>query len=310
MHAEVAIIIPAYNEALTIAGVIRQFYAQIPDALLVVVNNRSGDETGDIARRTLSELRANGQVIDEWMPGKGNALKRAFQEVDATYYVIVDADLTYFASDLPKLLAPVQRGEADMVVGDRLTLGAYASSNSRPFHEFGNGLVCGMINVLFRAKLSDILSGYRVFSRRFVKHFPILSDGFEIETEMTLHALDKKFRVVEVPIQYQDRPEGSFSKLSTSLDGLRVLKAILFIFKDYKPLLFFSVLSLVFLLAGLGSGLPVMLEFWETHFITHLPLAILASALVIVSFLFFSVGLILDTVVTQHRRGYFLRLLQ
>ncbi len=306
----VAIIIPAYNESLTIEGVIHQFYAQMPEAYQVIVDNRSSDGTGEIASRVMAELDVHGEVMFEGMPGKGNALKRAFREVEAQVYVIVDADLTYFASDLPALLAPVLSGQADMVVGDRLSRGAYAQSNSRRFHEFGNGLVRTLINVLFGAKLSDILSGYRVFSRRFVKNFPILSDGFEIETEMTLHSLDKKFRVLELPISYQDRPEGSFSKLSTSLDGFRVLKAILMIFKDYKPLIFFSSLALIFLVAGLACGTPVMVEFWETRFITHLPLAVLASSLMIGSFLFFSVGLILDTVVTQHRRNYVLSLMR
>ena len=221
---------------------------------------------------------------------------------------MVDADMTYSAKDIHNLMSPVKSKTADMVVGDRLSGGDYRRENKRSFHGFGNALVRTMINLLFRSRLKDIMSGYRVFSREFVKNYPVLCEGFEIETEMTLHALDKRFRIVEIPVEYNDRPEGSVSKLNTVNDGIRVIKTIFTIFKDYKPLLFFGSFSLLFFIFGLIDGIPVIIEYFETKFITKVPSAILAMGLVLVSLLSFSIGLILDTVVKIHKFNYELQL--
>ena len=205
-----------------------------------------------------------------------------------------DADLTYPADQARELLAPVLNGEADMVVGNRHADGRYKTENKRTFHNFGNHLVLFLINTLFNSRLSDIMSGYRAFSRQFVKNYPILVEGFEIETDMTLHALDKRFRIVELPIAYKDRPEGSTSKLNTLHDGLRVIKTIINIFRYYKPLYFFGILSLLFFLCGLLAAIPVLSDYIAHDYIYHMPLALLATGLEIVALLMLVVGLILD----------------
>ena len=234
------IILPAYNEEQTIAATIEDFHRALPKAAVYVVNNRSTDATESIAREALSRLGCKGDVINERRPGKGNAVRRAFLEIDADIYVLADADLTYPAEQVHELIAPVINGEADMVVGDRHSAGHYAAENKRALHGFGNRLVRDLINRLFYANLADIMSGYRVFSRRFVKSYPILVEGFEIETDMTLHALDKRFRIVEIPINYRDRPAGSFSKLNTLRDGAKVINTITQILRYYRPLAFFG----------------------------------------------------------------------
>lgn len=306
----IAIILPAYNEELTIRDTLLDFRTHCPEAELVVVDNNSRDRTAEIARATLAELGGKGRLLSERRQGKALALRKAFHEVDADVYVVADADTTYPAADLAALLAPVLDGEADMVVGDRLARGKYALENKRPFHNFGNQLVRTLINRLFEARISDVMSGYRVFTRDFVKNFPILTGGFEIETELTLHALDKRYRIREVPTEYRDRPRGSSSKLSTVSDGFRVLATIFQLFKDYKPLAFFSAFTAFFLMCSLAAGAPVLIEFAETRYIKHVPLALLAVGLMILSLLSFSVGLILEAVVRQHRFDYEHRLLR
>lgn len=292
--SKIAFIFPAYNEQATIADTLRSFHAQVPEAELWIVDNNSSDDTAKIARETLNEIRAEGGVLTEKQQGKGNAVRKAFQKIDADYYLLSDADLTYPAAQARELLAPVLSGEADMVVGDRLANGCYKIENKRFFHNFGNHFVLFLINTLFNANLSDIMSGYRAFSRQFVKNYPILVEGFELETDMTLHALDKRFRIVELPIAYKDRPAGSASKLNTVHDGLRVIKTIFTIFRYYKPCIFFGLLSLFFALCGFLAGFPVLNDYIVHEYIYHVPLALLAIGLVLVSLLMLMVGLILD----------------
>ncbi len=295
-HQSIAIVIPAYNEALTIADVIRCFHAALPEAEIIVVNNRSTDDTRGIARRTLVECGARGQVLDEPRPGKGYAVRRAFHDVAADVYVMIDADMTYHPEDLPQMLAPVLAGEADLVVGDRLSTGDYHKENKRPFHNLGNALVIGLINRLFNVKLRDVMSGYRVMTRRFIEHTPILRAGFELETESTIFALDNRFRIVEVPIRYTDRPAGSFSKLNTFRDGLRVLATIFRILRDYRPSVFFGTLAVAFLVLGLIAGSLPIYDYIRFQYVYRVPMAILATGLVLLAMLFVGVSTILTTI--------------
>lgn len=249
-------------------------------------------------------MNAGGGVINEIRPGKGNAVRRAFLDIDADIYILADADLTYPASQVHELMAPVIAGEADMVVGDRHSSGHYAAENKRTLHGFGNRLVRDLVNKLFRADLADIMSGYRVFNRRFVKSYPILVDGFEIETDMTLHALDKRFRIVEIPVDYRDRPAGSLSKLNTLRDGARVLNTISNILRYYRPLVFFGGAAILLAALGLIAGVPVLAEFVRERYISHVPLAILATGLGIVAIVLVAIGLILDSLTHQDKRNF------
>lgn len=302
--SKVVVILPAYNEEQTIAGTIADFHDVMPSAEIWVINNRSKDATESIARKALADRNCRGGVINEVRPGKGNAVRRAFLEVDADVYVLADADLTYPASHMSDLIAPILNGDADMVVGDRHTSGHYAAENKRAFHGFGNRLVRDLVNKLFNGNLADIMSGYRAFSRRFVKSYPILVEGFEIETDMTLHALDKRFRIMEIPVDYRDRPEGSFSKLSTFRDGLRVLNTISSILRYYKPLTFFGFAALFFMVMGLVCGVPVLQDWINMRYIEHVPLAILATGLEMVALLLAAIGLILDSINHQDKRNF------
>jgi glycosyltransferase involved in cell wall biosynthesis len=299
-----ALILPAYNEEHTLEATIRGFHANMPGASIWVVDNKSTDQTRVVAEQVLSDLGCRGGVIDERRKGKGNAVRRGFMDVDADVYVLADADLTYPADQVDQLLAPVLGGSCDMVVGDRHSAGNYAAENKRVLNGFGNKLVRALVNILFRSNLADIMSGYRVMSRRFVKNYPILSEGFEVETEMTLHALDKRFRVVEVPVNYKDRPPGSVSKLNTLQDGARVVATIFNILRYYRPLLFFGGLGLLFALGGLYAGTPVIEEWVRTKYINRIPLAILASGLEVIAIIMFAIGLILDSIAHQSRLDY------
>lgn len=300
----IAIILPAYNEEQTIAGTMRAFHAELPQAELWVVDNNSKDGTGRIARETLAALGAKGGVIEESRQGKGNAVRRAFHDVEADIYVMSDADLTYPAEQVHDLIRPVLEGRADMVVGDRHSGGQYQQENKRPLHNFGNRLVQGLVNRLFRASLVDIMSGYRAFSRLFVKTYPILVSGFEIETDMTLHALDKRMRILEISVDYRDRPAGSFSKLNTVRDGMRVINTITTVLRYYRPLVFFGGAALVFALLGLWAGTPVLEEWARERYIHHVPLAILATGLEIVAIVLAAIGLILDSITHQDKRRF------
>lgn len=295
---KVAVLIPCYNEELTIGKVIKDFKRELPDANIYVYDNNSKDKTGEIA----TELGAI--VIKENRQGKGNVVRSMFRDIDADIYIMVDGDDTYPAEAAKKLMQPIINNEADMVIGDRLSNGTYAKENKRAFHNLGNNLVQGLIGLLFKNEIKDIMTGYRVFNRFFVKTMPVMSEGFQIETEMSIHALDKKFRLKEIPIEYRDRPNGSESKLNTFRDGYRVIKALIGLFKDYKPLIFFGLISSVSLILGLLVGIPVIIEFVLTNFITKVPSAILAVGFIVVSVVSLACGLILDTISATAKRNY------
>ena len=300
----IALILPAYNEELTIRATMEAFHRELPEAKIIVINNRSKDATADIATRTLRDLQCDGQVITENLQGKGNAVRRAFIDVEADVYVLTDADMTYPAERVRDLLRPVLDNEADMVVGDRHSEGHYQKENKRLLHGFGNRLVQGLVNILFHSHLVDIMSGYRVLSRRLVKNYPILVGGFQIETDLTLHALDKRFRIVEIPIEYKDRPAGSFSKLNTFSDGAKVLWSIMQILRHYRPLQFFFSVFFVFFLAGIVCGIPVVRDWIKFRYIYHVPLAVLATGIEILAVVFMAIGLILDSLVHQQRLAF------
>ncbi len=304
MSQKTAVLIPCYNEAPSIAKVIEDFKKELPEATIYVYDNNSTDDTAKIAKE-------HGAIVRrEMRQGKGSVVRRMFREVDADLYVMVDGDDTYIASDVHKLLQAQREEDADMVVGDRHSAGSYDRQNTRMFHSFGNRLVTKLINTLYHTHLNDIMSGYRVFTKEFVKSFPIHNDGFEIETEMDMHALDKKFQVTEVPIGYKERMEGSESKLNTFKDGFLILKTIFWLFKDYKPLQFFSLIAAFFFALSLAAGMPVILEYFETHYITHVPLAVLAVGLMLIAIVSLFVGFVLDTVVRKHREIFELRRLE
>ncbi len=269
-----AVLIPCYNEELSIEKVIKDFQKELPEAEIYVYDNNSKDKTVEIAKR------AGAIVKYEHNQGKGNVVRRMFREIDADIYVMVDGDDTYPADEVHKLIKPIVYKEADMVIGDRLSNGTYRKENKRMFHDFGNTLVKRSINRLFRSNLKDIMTGYRVFNKIFVKNMPVLSKGFEIETEMSLYALDKRFIIKEIPITYRDRQEGSFSKLNTISDGIKVIKKIISMYKDYKPRQFFFVIAAIFMIFGIAVGVPVIIEYFKAQYITKLPSAVLATGLV------------------------------
>jgi glycosyltransferase involved in cell wall biosynthesis len=300
----IAVVLPAHNEELTIEKTIRAFHSALPEAAIWVVDNCSVDTTNAVALATLSELGCAGGVLNETRKGKGNAVRRAFLEIDADLYILCDADLTYPADCVRDLMAPVIEGRADMVVGDRHSDGHYAAENKRTLHGFGNRLVRLLVNRLFNAELADIMSGYRVFSRSFVKSYPILVEGFEVETDMTLHALDKRFRIVEIPVEYRDRPLGSVSKLNTFSDGAKVIFTIARILRYYRPLAFFGGAAVLVGLAGLLAAFPVFDDWIREHYIYHVPLAILAVGLEVVAVLLMAIGLILDSITHQDKRAF------
>lgn len=285
---EIAILIPCYNEALTVGKVVDDFKKELPQAKIYVYDNNSKDDTYAIAKQ-------HGAIVRyEPNQGKGNVVRSMFREIEADYYVLVDGDDTYPAEDVHAMLEEMVKYNADMIVGDRLSNGTYGSENKRNFHGFGNNLVRGLINRLFKGNVTDIMTGYRIFSKRFVKVFPLMSNGFEIETEMTIFALANKCKIRSVDITYRDRPEGSFSKLNTFSDGFKVLLTIFNLLKAYKPLLFFSLVGLAFVVFGVIVGIPVIVEFNLTHFVSKLPSAVLAASLMIIAVLLVVTGLILD----------------
>lgn len=290
-----AVLIPCYNEAKTIGRVVADFKEKMPHADIYVYDNNSTDNTAELAEQ------AGAIVRYEHKQGKGNVVRTMFREVDADCYVMVDGDDTYPADFGPRLEQLVLSGKADMAVGDRLS-STYFTENKRPFHNFGNVLVRRMINFLFRAKLNDIMTGARAFSKDFVKSFPVISKGFEIETEMTIFALDNNFAIKEVPIAYQDRPQGSESKLNTYSDGLKVLKTIVNLFKDTKPLAFFSILSLILLLISFGFFLPILIQFVQTGIVDKFPTLIVISALTVIALLNFFCGVILSVLKSSTAR--------
>lgn len=302
MTEKIAILLPCYNEAMTIKKVINDFQRELPGADIYVYDNNSTDETYQIA------LEAGAIVKKEPRQGKGNVIRQMFFDIDADFYLMVDGDDTYPAEACHKLVKALKENCADMVIGDRLSNGTYSNENKRAFHDFGNNLVKNSINWLYKANINDVMTGYRGFNRLFVKSFPVMSGGFQIETEFTIHALDKRFKLVEVPIDYRDRPEGSESKLDTFSDGLKVLITIFKMCKDYKPLFFFTMWFLLFFVLGLVVGLPVVIEFLKFGHINKIPSAILATGLMTFSMLLLVTGLTLDTVVRADKKMYELNL--
>ena len=298
MADTVAVLIPCYNEAVTIGKVIDDFKRVLPDADIYVYDNNSKDDTAAIAED-------HGAIVrTEPRQGKGNVVRQMFREIDADYYIMVDGDDTYPAEAAPRLLEPLMNDTADMTVGDRLSNGTYGEENDRAFHGFGNNLVRWLIKVIYGYAFDDVMTGYRAFNRIFVKTMPVLSEGFQIETELSIHAVDKRFRIVDVPIDYRDRPEGSYSKLSTFGDGAKVLRAIASLFKDHKPMAFFGWLALILIVLGLIAGIPVIAEYFQTGLVPRFPTAILAIALVICGALSVTAGIILDTVAKTGRKQW------
>lgn len=301
---KIAVLIPCYNEEQTIEKVIKDFRKELPDANIYVYDNNSKDKTSEIALK-------NGAILKhEYKQGKGNVVNSMFYDINADIYVMVDGDDTYPAEFVHKLIEPVINGKADMCIGDRLSNGTYQKENKRAFHEFGNVIVKKTINLLFKTHLKDIMTGYRVFNKKFVKNMPVMSPKFEIETEMSLYALDKGYIIKEIPIDYRDRPEGSVSKLNTVSDGVKVVKTIIKMYKDYNPFKFYSIIAIILFILGLIVGIPVITEFVITRYITKVPSAILATGLIILSVIIEQCGIVLDTVVKINKENYKLNLLR
>ena len=292
----IAVLLPCYNEEVTIGKVVRDFKAALPDATVYVYDNNSTDRTAEIAA-------AEGAIVRrEPRQGKGNVIRAMFEDIDADVYVMADGDDTYPADAAPAMVSKVLEGY-DMVIGDRLS-STYFQENKRPFHNFGNRLVRGSINHLFRAHVTDIMTGYRAFSFTFVKTYPVLSRGFEVETEMTIHSLNNNLRLYEMPIQYRDRPEGSVSKLDTVGDGIRVMSTIFRMIREYKPLPFFGGLGLIIGIVGIVLCGTVTFEFAKTGVVTHFPTLIGAVMLVIAGLLLIIAGIILDVMAKNDRKTF------
>lgn len=296
MTTRIAVLIPCYNEEITIEKVVRDFCRVLPDATVYVFDNNSTDKTSERASAV------GAVVVRAPRQGKGNVVQQMFEEIDADMYLMVDGDDTYPPECAPILLDTLTTTHADMVVGVRLA--QPDSAAFRSFHAFGNRLVALLISRLFGLSVTDAMSGYRAFSRDFVKTVPIVSEGFEVETELTLQAAAKQFHLVEVPVPYRARPPGSFSKLNTYRDGVLVLRLLLKIFKDYKPSLCFTILTVVLSVASVLAGLPAIIDYYTLRYVLHVPLAILAAALTILAMLSLSVGLILDTVHRYHNETF------
>ena len=295
MNKKIAVLIPCYNESKTIEKVVKDYKEALPEADIYVYDNNSKDSTDIIAKK------AGAIVKYEYKQGKGNVIRSMFKDIDADCYIMIDGDDTYPAENAREMCNLILEGKADMVVGDRLS-STYFSENKRPFHNMGNRLVRGLINTLFKSNVRDIMTGYRAFSYEFVKTFPVLSKGFEIETEMTIHALDKNFLVKEVAVDYRDRPDGSISKLNTYSDGFKVLKTIARLFKEYKPMLFFGIISLIFLIISLVFGIPVFTEYFKTKLVKRFPTLIFSGFMLMVSILMLVCGIILEVVEKKHRQ--------
>lgn len=295
---KIAVLIPCYNEEVTIHKVVSDFKRELPDADIYVYDNNSSDNTSKLAKD------AGAIVRFEPRQGKGNVVRQMFRDIDADCYLMVDGDDTYPAESARELCEPILNGEADMTVGDRLSNGTYAEENKRAFHGFGNDLVRAMIKWIYGYSFDDVMTGYRAFSRPFVKTFPVMSEGFQIETEISIHAVDRRWRIKDVPIVYRDRPEGSVSKLNTIGDGMKVMIAIASLFKNYRPLKFFSLAALVLAAIGLLLGIPVIVEFFETGLVPRLPTALLATAFMFLCGLSFATGLVLDNLAKTERKQW------
>ena len=298
---KIAVLIPCYNEEKTIAKVIRDAKAALPEAVIYVYNNNSKDRTAEIAA-------AEGAVVrNEFMQGKGNVIRRMFREIDALVYVMVDGDDTYPMDSAPEMVDLVLNHNSDMVVGDRLS-STYYQENKRPFHNFGNNLVRGSINKLFGCNIRDIMTGFRAISYEFVKTFPVLSKGFEIETEMTIHAVYNNMQIDNVVIEYRDRPEGSESKLNTYEDGMKVLKTIAKLYRNYKPFGFFLIISAVLALIAVFFFVPILTEYWRTGLVPRFPTLIVCCFIMLSAVQSFFAGVILSTLAVNNRREFEMQL--
>lgn len=300
---KIAVLIPCYNEAQTIAKVVQDFKTALPEAIIYVYDNNSTDGTDEIARKA-------GAVVEyEYQQGKGNVVRRMFQEIDAACYIMVDGDDTYPAEYAREMADKVLSRKTDMVVGDRLS-STYFQENKRPFHNFGNSLVRRSINTIFNSDIKDIMTGYRAFSYRFVKSFPVVSQGFEIETEMSIHAISMNMGLENVVVDYRDRPEGSESKLNTVQDGIKVLMTIFDLFKNYKPMFFFSMIALFLLILDVAVFVPVVwMPYLSTGVVEHFPTLIVCGFLAIAAMLSFFNGMILDSLKQKERREFEYRLM-
>ena len=294
---KIAVLIPCYNESKTIAKVVKDYKEALPEADIYVYDNNSVDETDKIAKE------AGAIVRYERRQGKGNVIRSMFHQIDADCYLMIDGDDTYPAENARQMCDEVLSGGADTVIGDRLS-STYFEENKRPFHNIGNVTVRYLINKLFHSNVRDIMTGYRAFSRDFVKMFPVLSKGFEIETEMTIHALDKNMLLKEIPVTYRDRPAGSVSKLNTYSDGMKVIFTIFRLFRDYKPLLFFSCISLGLLVLAAILFAPVFYEYLQTGLVPRYPTLIVSGFVVLLAMLLWACGLILEVLVKKHRQMF------
>lgn len=294
---KIAVLIPCYNESLTVAKVVADFRAALPEAVIYVYDNNSTDGTDAIAR-------AAGAVVRyERQQGKGNVIRRMFQEIDAECYIMTDGDDTYPAQYAPEMTRLVLEEQADMVVGDRLS-STYFEENKRPFHNLGNSLVRWSINTLFKNNIKDIMTGYRAFSYRFVKTFPVLSKGFEIETEMSIHAVDKNMHVRNVVIEYRDRPEGSVSKLNTYSDGFKVLRTIARLYRTYRPMGYFGIISGVLMIVAVLFFIPVLMDYFKTGLVERFPTLIACGFVAVGAIQAFFAGLILKTITQKNRQDF------
>lgn len=295
MDKKIAFLIPCYNESKTVEKVVRDCKKAIPEAEVYVYDNNSTDGTDELARN------AGAIVRYEYQQGKGNVIRRMFREIDAQCYVMIDGDDTYPAEFGREMVDKVLERKVDMVVGDRLS-STYFEENKRPFHNFGNSLVRGTINRLFRSNIRDIMTGYRAFSYQFVKTFPVLSKGFEIETEMSIHAVDKNMLVENVIIDYRDRPDGSESKLNTYSDGAKVLKTIMGLYKNYKPMQFFGLLAAILMIIALAMFMPVFVVYLKTGLVLNFPTLIVSGFIAMAALQSFFAGLVLSTIVQKDRQ--------
>lgn len=300
---KIAVLIPCYNEEKTIGKVVSDFKAVLPEAVIYVYDNRSTDNTAKIA------AQAGAVVRREYVQGKGNVIRRMFREIDAQCYIMADGDDTYPAEFAPEMAKLVLEKKVDMVVGDRLS-STYFTENKRPFHNFGNSIVRKSINALFGSDIKDVMTGYRAFGYNFVKTYPVLSHGFEIETDMTIHAVDKNMPVENVIIDYRDRPDGSESKLNTYSDGFKVMRTILKLYKDYKPLRFFSAIAAVLIILALIFFIPVLIEYIETGLVPNFPTLIVCGFCVTAALMSYFSGLILSTMVQQNRQDFEYKLIE